>query len=61
LRHRGISLSLSADHLEFEDDLILPQKVGGLFASDAPLLDAVEPALSYCPHFRIARTFVLYE
>jgi hypothetical protein len=43
-----------ADHLEFEDDLVLDQEVGGKFANDnvvvedtdSALLDGAEPALS---------------
>src|SRR5476651_599789 len=44
-----------ADHLEFDDDLVLDQEVGGLFANDhvvikdddSPLLDDAEPALAH--------------
>ena len=52
---REMHIAQRADDLEFDDDLVLDQQVGGKFANDnvvvkdddSPLLDGAEPALSH--------------
>jgi hypothetical protein len=54
-----------SDHLEFDDDLVLDDQVGGIFADnhvvkkdhDSPLLDNAEPGLSQLVGKGISETF----
>ena len=56
---REMHVAQRADDLEFDDDTVLDQQVGGKFANDnvvvkdddSPLLDGAEPALSWARAF----------
>jgi hypothetical protein len=57
---REMQVAQRADHLEFDDDLVLDQEVGGIFANNHVVIkDDDSPLLDGAPHLRIswARAF----
>jgi hypothetical protein len=62
---RDMHVTQRANHLGFDDDLVLDQEVGGKFANnhlvvkdhDSPLLDGADPALSHRVGKGISETF----
>jgi hypothetical protein len=62
---RDMHVTQRADHLEFDDDLVLDDHVGGIIANDhvvvkdhdSPLLDDAEPGLPHLVGKGISETF----